>query len=101
MSLPGPAKLVSPSVEIGLLSEYFSPAMMHLHSYKDITMRRCYLGNRICEGPRGLNERFDLKKRVYIGTTSMAAEVSFIMANMVLAKEGKVIYDPFGMLHIF
>lgn len=101
MSLPGPAKLVSPTVEIGILSEYFSPAMMHLHSYKEITLRKCFLGNRICEGPRILNEQFDLKKRAYIGTTSMAAEVSFIMANMVLAQEGKLIYDPFGKFEDF
>lgn len=39
---------------------------------------------------------FDLKKRAYIGNTSMDAEVSLLMANQALAAPGKLIYDPFG-----
>lgn len=39
---------------------------------------------------------FDLKKRAYIGTTSMEAEVSLLMANQALAAPGKWVYDPFG-----
>lgn len=41
-------------------------------------------------------DTFDLKKRAYIGTTSMDAEVSLLMANQALAQEGKLCYDPFG-----
>lgn len=41
---------------------------------------------------------FDLKKRAYIGNTSMESEVSLLMANQALAKEGKLVYDPFGEL---
>lgn len=40
-------------------------------------------------------DRFDLKKRVYIGNTSMAAELSLIMANQAQAGPGKLVYDPF------
>ena len=39
---------------------------------------------------------FDLKKRAYIGTTSMESEVSLLMANQAQAAPGKVCYDPFG-----
>lgn len=39
---------------------------------------------------------YDLKKRAYIGTTSMEAEVSLLMANQALAAPGKYVYDPFG-----
>lgn len=41
-------------------------------------------------------DTFDLKKRAYIGNTSMDAEVSLLMANQALAEEGKLCYDPFG-----
>lgn len=44
---------------------------------------------------------FDLKKRAYIGNTSMEAEVSLLMANQALASEGKVCYDPFGEFAAF
>ncbi len=37
-----------------------------------------------------------MKKRAYIGTTTMQADVSLIVANMALAGKGKVVYDPFG-----
>lgn len=39
---------------------------------------------------------FDLKKRAYIGTTSMEAEASLLMVNQALAAPGKWVYDPFG-----
>jgi len=43
-----------------------------------------------------LIDYFDLKKRKYIGTTSMEAEASLLMANQAQAAPGKWIYDPFG-----
>lgn len=45
---------------------------------------------------RSLIERLNLKKRVYIGNTSMESEMSLLMASMALAGPGKVIYDPFA-----
>ncbi|KDN39312.1 hypothetical protein K437DRAFT_250787 [Tilletiaria anomala UBC 951] len=46
---------------------------------------------------------FDVKKRVYIGNTTMESEMSLRMALMGLAGPGKIIYDPFtgtgSMLH--
>lgn len=41
-------------------------------------------------------DTYDLKKRAYIGTTSMESEVSLLMANQALASKEKLIYDPFG-----
>eukprot|EP00917_Polyrhabdina_sp_WS-2016_P014181 GHVP01031068.1.p1 GENE.GHVP01031068.1~~GHVP01031068.1.p1 ORF type:complete len:376 (-),score=60.06 GHVP01031068.1:203-1330(-) len=37
----------------------------------------------------------DLKKRRYIGNTSMDAELSLIMANVGRVDDGSIIYDPF------
>lgn len=41
-------------------------------------------------------DTFDVKKRAYIGNTTMEAEVSLLMANQALAAKGKLIYDPFS-----
>ncbi|CAO1632923.1 unnamed protein product [Parajaminaea phylloscopi] len=40
-------------------------------------------------------DRLDLKKRSYIGNTSMEAEMSLNMAQMAQSGPGKLIYDPF------
>lgn len=50
----------------------------------------------VCDGQRSRILDFNLKKRRYIGTTSMDAEVSLLMANQALASPGSLVYDPFG-----
>ena len=42
-----------------------------------------------------LPKKLDLKKRRYISTTSMDAELALVTANIALAGPGKLIYDPF------
>jgi len=55
-----------------------------------------FFGRLIEEGSaRPLMKKFDVKKRVYYGNTSMEAEISLLMANQTLAAPGKLIYDPF------
>lgn len=56
---------------------------------------RCYMGVRIAEGARSVVNFFDLKKRSYLGTTSMDAELSLVMANQALVKPGSIVLDPF------
>ncbi|KAJ3071915.1 hypothetical protein HDU98_004629 [Podochytrium sp. JEL0797] len=57
---------------------------------------RCFWGPFVSEGDRsGLIQRYDLKKRGYLGTTSMDAELSLIMSNVALAKAGSFVLDPF------
>ncbi|GAA5820772.1 hypothetical protein JCM10212_005574, partial [Sporobolomyces blumeae] len=50
----------------------------------------------ISDCQRSLIDYFDLKKRAYIGTTSMEAEASLLMANQAQAAPGKWVYDPFA-----
>ncbi|KAN0062818.1 hypothetical protein ACQY0O_004638 [Thecaphora frezii] len=45
---------------------------------------------------RDLIDKLDLKKRVYIGNTSMESEMSLLQASLVLAGPGKLVYDPFA-----
>jgi tRNA (guanine10-N2)-methyltransferase len=54
-----------------------------------------YFGRWIADGGRHLSLKYDLKKRAYISTTSMDAELALITANMALAAPGKLFYDPF------
>jgi len=52
------------------------------------------LGDRSVKG-RGGVEQYNLKKRVYLGPTSMDAELSFVMANLGQVEEGSYVMDPF------
>ncbi|KAI9158837.1 tRNA (guanine(10)-N2)-methyltransferase [Paramyrothecium foliicola] len=54
-----------------------------------------YLGRFLGNSSRDLVIKYDLKKRRYISTTSMDAELSLITANIALAAPGKLFYDPF------
>lgn len=55
-----------------------------------------YFGRYVGRSLRGKHiEAMDLKKREYLGTTSMDAELSLIMSNMGLIKPGSFAYDPF------
>ncbi|TKA57830.1 hypothetical protein B0A53_00979 [Rhodotorula sp. CCFEE 5036] len=60
------------------------------------SLRSVWLARKICDTSRHLIDVFDLKKRAYIGTTSMESEASLLMANQALANPGKWIYDPFA-----
>ena len=57
--------------------------------------RRLFLGRLVGTSGRAAVNVYDLKKRRYISTTSMDAELSLITANLALAGRGKVHYDPF------
>lgn len=58
-----------------------------------------YFG-RVLAGRRGEKDRgrfstYSLKKRKYLGPTSMDAELSFIMTNLAKLGKGSFVYDPF------
>ncbi|KAL9183605.1 hypothetical protein ACHAXT_004461 [Thalassiosira profunda] len=59
----------------------------------------CYFGRVL--GSMGRNwrsqriEQYSLKKRSYLGPTSMDSELSLIMTNLALIKPGTVCFDPF------
>ncbi|KAI1940187.1 hypothetical protein LOZ58_000178 [Ophidiomyces ophidiicola] len=56
---------------------------------------RLYFGRWLTDASRNVMDKYDLKKRDYISTTSMDAELSLISANITLAAPGKVFFDPF------
>lgn len=73
-------KKVTPTTMLSHVRKYDAKATLH----------------QIADGQRHLVDLFDLKKRVFIGNTSMEAEMSLIMANMAKSQPGQLIYDPFA-----
>jgi tRNA G10 N-methylase Trm11 len=57
--------------------------------------KRVFFGREIGVCCRGLVDVFRLNQRPYIGTTSMDAELSFIVANQARARPGALVLDPF------
>ncbi|KAK8156799.1 tRNA guanosine-2'-O-methyltransferase TRM11 [Phyllosticta citribraziliensis] len=57
--------------------------------------RRLFLGRWLADGGRRAIVTYDLKKRRYISTTSMDAELALVTANMALAAPGRLFFDPF------
>ena len=57
--------------------------------------REVFLGRKLGDSRRRLKDKHDLKKRPYISTTSMDAELALITAILALAGPGKLFMDPF------
>lgn len=65
------------------------------HKLNVKTPWRLFLGRLVAESGRRAVVKYNLKKRKYIATTSMDAELSLVTANMVHARPGSLAYDPF------
>lgn len=61
----------------------------------DVKHGMMYFGRLIGESQRDLMERFNLKKRAYLGITSFEAELSLVMSNLALVGPGSLVLDPF------
>ena len=59
-------------------------------------MTRVLFGPRVAASSREAVATYDLKKRGYIGTTSMDAELSLVTANLAHVRRGGLVYDPFA-----
>ncbi|KAF9363199.1 hypothetical protein BGX34_004663 [Mortierella sp. NVP85] len=84
----GKIDLKNPEEEFLLIADYgIDPNCKIAHTF--------YMGRLVGHGKRDLIEKFNVKKRRYIGNTTMDAELSLIMANQALCGPGKLVYDPF------
>eukprot|EP01029_Cantina_marsupialis_P020753 TRINITY_DN4891_c0_g1_i2.p1 TRINITY_DN4891_c0_g1~~TRINITY_DN4891_c0_g1_i2.p1 ORF type:complete len:260 (+),score=56.79 TRINITY_DN4891_c0_g1_i2:52-831(+) len=91
LDLPGPVRLRKPQQEYTIIidngvNEDGSPANK---------LRGVYMGRKVSDGQRCLLDKYTLKKRKFLGPTSMDHEMALIMANMVQAGPGKLLLDPF------
>ncbi|RMX71322.1 hypothetical protein D0869_15752 [Hortaea werneckii] len=86
MSFEGPVRMKTPDQHFTIFEDYELDAKHPYH---------LYFGRLIGEGGRKAINLYNLKKRSYIATTSMDAELSLITANLTQAGPGKLAYDPF------
>ncbi|KAJ4399896.1 hypothetical protein N0V82_010905, partial [Gnomoniopsis sp. IMI 355080] len=88
LPLKGPIRMTEPDLELTIFEEY-NPKAPHPHTY--------HFGRLVSKtSARDMANHFDLKKRPYISTTSMAADLTLVTANIALAGPGKLFYDPFA-----
>ncbi|CAN8066040.1 unnamed protein product [Agarophyton chilense] len=57
--------------------------------------RQVFFARKIADGQKHIGAQYSLKRRRYIGPTSMDAELSFVMANMAHVKKHDLVNDPF------
>jgi len=103
MDFKGPIRLKDPQEDFWVLEEYLwdveamAPAtsLSPAPPTEPQEPKRIYFGRWIARSSREIVNKYDLKKRRYISTTSMDAELSLITANMALAAPGKLFLDPF------
>ncbi|KAJ4459148.1 putative methyltransferase/nucleic acid-binding protein [Paratrimastix pyriformis] len=91
----GKCRLKNPDRIFWLVEDHGHPQTNKPTGYLD-PPELVYYGREVARGPRDLVTRYDLRTRTYIGTTSMKAELSFLVANMAHARPGTLVLDPFA-----
>ncbi|SZF02542.1 unnamed protein product [Blumeria hordei] len=91
LNFKGPIKMKGADQEFCILEQW----NLHPEISNSKEPEMIYLGRHLGNGDRDSLQKYDLKKRNYICTTSMDAELALITANITLAGPGKIFYDPF------
>ncbi|KAK5690891.1 hypothetical protein LTR97_012054 [Elasticomyces elasticus] len=86
MAFEGPIQMKNPTNKFDVFEDYELDAPLP---------RRLFFGRQVAESDRRAVHKYDLKKRSYIATTSMDAELSLVTANIAQAAPGGLMYDPF------
>ncbi|KIW12967.1 hypothetical protein PV08_08154 [Exophiala spinifera] len=113
LGFKGKIRMKNPEAEFALMEDWLLPEFIRKRAREESaasstavgttvaealsnsSLRQIFLGRKIGESRRWLREKHDLKKRPYISTTSMDAELALLTANMALAAPGKIFLDPF------
>ncbi|KAF3165307.1 hypothetical protein TWF225_001255 [Orbilia oligospora] len=108
----GPIRMKNPDELFVIMEDYEATSMVDLERFAALNIdekaetpsrnpthldepHQIYFTRFIGKSSRPIIETYDLKKRNYIGTTSMDAELSLVTANMAHVGPGKLAYDPF------
>ncbi|RCH79166.1 hypothetical protein CU098_001341, partial [Rhizopus stolonifer] len=94
LGFQGPIDMKTPDAQFHVLEDY-GCENANANSKPVLEPIYIYMGKLVATGSRELVNKYNLKKRKYLGTTSMDAELSLVMANQALAAPGKLVYDPF------
>ncbi|KAJ5929454.1 tRNA (guanine(10)-N2)-methyltransferase [Penicillium verhagenii] len=96
LGFKGPLRLKNPENRWLIMERYFSPSgIPEAEREKNPKPLHIYFGRYLGKSDRSSIFTYELKKRSYISTTTMDAELSLVTANIALAAPGKVFYDPF------
>ncbi|EGV64201.1 tRNA (guanine(10)-N(2))-methyltransferase [Yamadazyma tenuis] len=92
MAFEGKVRMKNPDQIYTLLEEYEVQGME-----RATTPKRLWLGRQIQLSARTNNilEKYDLRRRKYIGTTSFDAELALVSCNIAEVDTNKMVYDPF------
>lgn len=90
VGLRGKVRLKNPEQVFWIVEDYGSP------TGTSDTPQQIYFCRQVCESGRKAADTYDLKKRRYLGPTSMDAELALIAANMAQARPGTLMLDPFA-----
>ncbi len=90
LPLSGPVKLKDPDLVLSCL-EFYGLDQNNLADHPC----RVFFGRFVGEGRRDLVTRLSIKKRRFIGNTTMDPQLSLLMANLACVKEGDLAMDPF------
>ncbi|KAI9051009.1 hypothetical protein LZ554_005117 [Drepanopeziza brunnea f. sp. 'monogermtubi'] len=91
IGLEGPIRMKGAEQEFRIFEDW-QLEVLHLSAHQP---QAVHLGRHLGGSDRDSILKYDLKKRKYICTTSMDAELALITANITLAAPGKIFYDPF------
>ncbi|EAW10642.1 tRNA (guanine-N2-)-methyltransferase [Aspergillus clavatus NRRL 1] len=103
LDFQGPIRMKNPDEDFWVLEEYVSdvavsktaPSPGSAQPVEPQHPQKIYFGRWVANSSRDVVNKYDLKKRRYISTTSMDAELSLVTANMAHAAPGKLFFDPF------
>lgn len=93
-SFPGRVRLRNAQVEICIMEDAF-PVNGHGYKEEKEGPRQVLLGRKVADGCGFIGSKYSLKRRRYIGPTSMDAELAFVMANMATVRKNDLVIDPF------
>ncbi|GMM33811.1 tRNA (guanine-N2-)-methyltransferase [Saccharomycopsis crataegensis] len=84
----GPIRMKKPDVVFTVIEQFIENTE---------TSTRKFFGREVglSEREKGVLDKFDLRKRRYVGTTSFEAELSLVTVNVAQTNVGKIMYDPF------
>ncbi|GLC40262.1 hypothetical protein PLESTB_001633100 [Pleodorina starrii] len=57
---------------------------------------RWYFGRLVASSDRGVIDTYTLKRRLYLGPTSMDTEMAFVMCNQAGVRRGSLMLDPYA-----
>ena len=92
---PGKVCMRNSDYQLWVVEDAFPPAG-HSVSAHHPPPRQVLVARLVARGDAGVGAAYSLKKRTYIGPTSMDAELSFVMANMACVTPGALVLDPFA-----